>query len=128
MADHPILSQFLKLKKKDIMKMTPLNVLNLLNVIEELHKQYPNDEFITLFHKLASESVEIFKLTGTYYQEMKTTETQLANAEEDDINKLKKNYENLKSIFTSFNNSSYTSLEIMQTNMRMKKQFNISLL
>ena len=62
---------------------------------------------------------------------MKTIKTQLANLEgltEDDINKLKRNYDNLKRIFASLNNSSYSSLEIMQINMRMKKQFNVSLL
>ena len=127
----PILSGFLKLKEKEIMKMSPLDALNLLNVAEDLHNLDTNNEFLSWLCKHLSESVSMFKLTGNYYKELKEYESNIANPgtfTSDELDKINKSYNTVKNIFESLNKSSCMSLKILQQNIQMKLKFNVSLI
>jgi hypothetical protein len=127
----PILSGFLKLKEKDIMKMSPLDALNLLNVAEDLHNIDTNNEFLSWLCKHLSESVSMFKLTGNYYKELKEYESNIANPgtlTSDELDKINKSYNTVKNIFESLNKSSCMSLKILQQNIHMKLKFNVTLI
>jgi hypothetical protein len=127
----PILSGFLKLKDKDIMKMSPLDALNLLNVAEDLHNLDTNNEFLSWLCKHLNESVSMFKLTGNYYKELKEYESNIANPgtfTSDELDKINKNYNTVKNIFESLNNSSCMSLKILHQNIHMKLKFNVTLI
>lgn len=128
----PILSQFYKMKKNDIeKKLSPVDVLDFINVIEELHNQNSGDEFISWLHKHLSESLTLFKMAADYYKEITEYETKFATPDTyttSELDKMKTHYRTVKSIFESMKKSAYNSLEIVHINMHMKTKYNYSLI
>ena len=128
----PILSQFYKMKKNDIeKKLSPSEVLDFINVIEELHNQNIGDEFISWLHKHLSESLTLFKLAAHNYKEMTEYETKISTPDTCtpfELDKMKTSYLTVKSIFELMKNSAYQSLQILHINMHMKIKYNYSLI
>jgi hypothetical protein len=128
----PILSNFYKMKQNDIeKKLSPSDVLNFINIIEELYNQNSGDEFISWLYKHLSKSLWCFKMAANFYKEMTEYETKIATPNlytVSELGNMKTRYKIVKTTFEAMKRSAYTSLRIIHINIHMKIKYNYSLI